>query len=591
MLAHGAGSAAVLGWLFWQWILLNRLRRRSNRVEDSDVLVQLEQAAAALGVSLKPDLRRSEGIQTPIVFGLSRPTVLLPSRVLQGLSGAELKSILAHELAHLRRRDLWVNAFQLGLFVIWWFHPWYWLLRGATRSVREECCDDLLMVRGVADRYEYCQALISAARELARDRSNPTALAFGEDIHWRRLKRIMDPDLKRWPGLPRAYALTVLLICALVLPGLRSQPPAVSLAQQEPVPSAPPASQVETNVPSAKPPASGDLLLTILRPDRSPASNAFVTVRLFVPSTAGTTLGTENNADAAGRFRLEAYYRQGARVVVKHDAGYADTTFAALEANPTVQLTAWGRIEGQVENEGAPAGGWRLKIDYDYKLVLFWLPPVLEVQTGADGRFVVEGVPPGQRSIYRMRDSRDSGRYPFGLPQSQELLQVVEIRSGETSRIVVKGPGKYGPKVTLRLLWPMELQAEFDQRVQVVLQRMAKPLTTDELIRDIAASQNPVMTGSFPLHETANGAWAAEEIPAGDYLIWVVEDKRIGPPGPAWSEALAYGIATVKIPSGTTEQILDLGGLQMLKANGGRSMNGILNNNGWLGSALTRPGL
>jgi len=84
------------------------------------------------------------------------------------------RSLLAHELAHVRRHDYLVNLLQCGTEVLLFYHPVVWWLSGHIRREREQVCDDLA-VNVTCDRVVYSRALLSVA-ELAT-RPSPLALA------------------------------------------------------------------------------------------------------------------------------------------------------------------------------------------------------------------------------------------------------------------------------------------------------------------------------------------------------------------------------------------------------------------------------
>jgi beta-lactamase regulating signal transducer with metallopeptidase domain len=67
----------------------------------------------------------------PAVFGLFRPTIVLPEVIAADRTTSELEPILAHELIHVRRGDLWVGCLQTLTGGLWWFHP---LPRTGTRG-------------------------------------------------------------------------------------------------------------------------------------------------------------------------------------------------------------------------------------------------------------------------------------------------------------------------------------------------------------------------------------------------------------------------------------------------------------------------
>ena len=90
-------------------------------------------------------LKVSPGIQTPAVFGVFRPTVLLPETWEGRFDRAELQAILVHELAHVRRGDLVWGWVVTVISCCYWFHPAVWLANGMMRKEREMACDDVVL--------------------------------------------------------------------------------------------------------------------------------------------------------------------------------------------------------------------------------------------------------------------------------------------------------------------------------------------------------------------------------------------------------------------------------------------------------------
>jgi beta-lactamase regulating signal transducer with metallopeptidase domain len=121
-------------------------------------------------------LLESAVIEVPAVLGWFRPMVLVPASSLSGLTPAQLELILAHELAHIRRHDHWVNLVQVLIETVLFYHPAVWWLSRDIRKERELCCDDLA-VATCGNRLAYARAL-SALEGL---RSRPEAMAMGAD--------------------------------------------------------------------------------------------------------------------------------------------------------------------------------------------------------------------------------------------------------------------------------------------------------------------------------------------------------------------------------------------------------------------------
>ncbi|HND56111.1 MAG TPA: M56 family metallopeptidase, partial [Pirellulaceae bacterium] len=82
-----------------------RLRRKATPVTEPALLAALQRQATALGLRLLPVLAYCERVTVPTVMGVLKPTILLPISLASGLNPEQLESVLAHELAHLRRYD------------------------------------------------------------------------------------------------------------------------------------------------------------------------------------------------------------------------------------------------------------------------------------------------------------------------------------------------------------------------------------------------------------------------------------------------------------------------------------------------------
>jgi len=86
-------------------------------------------------------IMRSADISAPLVFGLLKPTIVVPETFSLDLNNAETRVILEHEIAHIVRGDLWVNLGQrIVLGVLWWCLPLYWINR-QIGAERENLCD------------------------------------------------------------------------------------------------------------------------------------------------------------------------------------------------------------------------------------------------------------------------------------------------------------------------------------------------------------------------------------------------------------------------------------------------------------------
>ncbi|QDV20858.1 Regulatory protein BlaR1 [Gimesia panareensis] len=86
----------------------------------------------------------SDDISQPSVMGALRPILLLPADVTE-LNENQLRLIMLHELAHLIRRDLWVNWILFGLRLLHWWNPLYWLADTRYHALREQSRDAMVL--------------------------------------------------------------------------------------------------------------------------------------------------------------------------------------------------------------------------------------------------------------------------------------------------------------------------------------------------------------------------------------------------------------------------------------------------------------
>ena len=179
ILLHFSGAMLISAWFALQAFRLVLVRKRAQPPGDAIVPEVFGELMKELGLRRTPELLLSAEVPSPLAFGILRPTILLPESLVTCFASVELRTVLAHELAHFRRRDLWVNALELILVAVWWFHPCIWILRRALRRTREDCCDDLLLARGLTSNQTYCDVLVRAARKLAACDVKWAALGFG----------------------------------------------------------------------------------------------------------------------------------------------------------------------------------------------------------------------------------------------------------------------------------------------------------------------------------------------------------------------------------------------------------------------------
>jgi TonB family protein len=214
--------------LFRGGVLVRRLRRAASPLVAADQLETLGRLAGRLGLAQPVQLFESWSIDVPAVIGWLRPAIVVPVSALAGLSASHFEAILAHELAHVRRRDYLVNLMQRVVETLLFYHPAVWWVSGWIRREREHGCDDIAAA-ACGDRVGYARAL-HALEEL---RADAPALAMGARggqllVRMRRLVHRTPVPAPGWPGgVAMIVPLVVFLTVAIFAggPGLAATQP------------------------------------------------------------------------------------------------------------------------------------------------------------------------------------------------------------------------------------------------------------------------------------------------------------------------------------------------------------------------------
>lgn len=172
----------------------------------------------------------------PAVLGCFRPLVVLPEILVRCASRQELEHVLLHELAHVRRRDGWIDLVTSLLSAIFWFHPGVWFARRQLTLARELGCDQLVAEVLTDATPQYRRTLLS----LSRPQWAPAGLPFfpRRSQLLERVERLAEPcrTPARWRACGAAIAFLVLAACLLPMAPSGSSATASELPPDEPPP-------------------------------------------------------------------------------------------------------------------------------------------------------------------------------------------------------------------------------------------------------------------------------------------------------------------------------------------------------------------
>ena len=543
-------NATGLVWLIASLILLlrligsafsvSRLLGQAEPCTDENVLAAVSVASQKIGLAAIPHVLTSDQIATPMVLAFFRPTVLIPKSEKLN-SQNHLITMLAHELAHIRRRDGWARLWVQLIAILLPLQPLVWWMRSSFFNAVEEACDDWA-VAGGSDPTDLASVLTVWCQEAENQRE--LMLAVGMSATRSRVLRLLamheSPAARLSMPWRMCVATAAFLICgslAIAQPGVA--PPVNQETEQnddvqqqgqekEDSPITISGSCVDEN---GKPQANAQVRLFWV------TENNFVDTEKSLPVELNRV-----SCDAVGKFKFKEFNEPGGQpgyleIVAQHP-GRATTrtgffTREKRELTDTeFKLRPAVTIKGRVVNEsGDPVANALVSVDTT------WLRPVPGIRTAvsqADGSFEISDIQSwdgSQTSVIEKGnmfvDSVNLGRgqvlhpdFPrqiFSVAKAPDILEVT-VRPAATveGQVTLKESGK--PAVGARI----ELQN--DRAVQPWIK-----VLTDE-----------------------NGRYRIENLPPGNCRLSIVFPERPN-----------LMIPDLEVKSGANEQdfAMEIGGI------------------------------
>jgi Zn-dependent protease with chaperone function len=218
-----AGQAFMFLRLAFQLLDSGKTRAQSIPILDERILSALREIEAILGLKRVVQAATHPEILVPGVIGVFSPLILLPVSFATGMSAEQLRAILAHELAHVRRHDFLINVLQQFAEAVLFFNPAVWWINRVIRLEREACCD-AAAASVTKDEAVYANALSFFAEQLNGGKLKPALqTAFPGDrpssTLLERMRRLVVPGYQPLVRLPWYSFLAVLAISVLLLIG------------------------------------------------------------------------------------------------------------------------------------------------------------------------------------------------------------------------------------------------------------------------------------------------------------------------------------------------------------------------------------
>ena len=298
--APAIALAAALIWALvatWRGVLL---------VLDLRALAAIRRDARALPSTHEFPILLSDRVQAPLAAGFVRPAIILPSALVEQVDAGALESIVVHEVAHLRRYDVWTNAFARIAQAFVALNPAAWFVMRRLATEREIACDDWVVARtGEGDAFARTLAALAMRARVHASLAAPSVIGSRHSVVVR-IERLLDARPRRLRLSPAALggSLMLLALVALLLqsvsPVLAYDAPPDLLAQGS---SAAPVAG-HCPVPNRGIVMTG-LLMPALRTPGSPRDEAMVLPARHIMDLAGAAnvAALDLTVDAAGKPR------------------------------------------------------------------------------------------------------------------------------------------------------------------------------------------------------------------------------------------------------------------------------------------------
>ena len=218
-----AGAIALGGYVLSRNIWLWRAVKKERAVTDQAILDLLEDCKMEMRVQTIVGVVVTDRIESPALFGFVRPRILLPQGLIETLGLDELHYVFLHELAHLRRLDIYLAWLVCLLQVLHWFNPLIWFAFRRMRADQEMACDALVLSRISTDEpAAYGHTIVSLLDRFSRPQYVPSLAGILENPS--HIERRMTMIAKFKSGSYRLSALGIVLVIALACVSLPDAP-------------------------------------------------------------------------------------------------------------------------------------------------------------------------------------------------------------------------------------------------------------------------------------------------------------------------------------------------------------------------------
>ena len=216
--AWGIGFVVVMAGLLAGFVRLVSMTRRCRPAPSSVWRECTEALLRQQGLNQRVTILESSDSALLLTWGLFRPRIIVPAGA-RSWAPERIEVVLAHEIAHIARRDWAVQVAAETVRAVYWFNPLIWMACRRLRHESEQACDDTVLRRGI-DAADYASHLLAVARQVlsaGRGWASAPAVANASTLE-RRIAAMLNSSRNREPLTRTARALAVMAMLAVTMP-------------------------------------------------------------------------------------------------------------------------------------------------------------------------------------------------------------------------------------------------------------------------------------------------------------------------------------------------------------------------------------
>lgn len=210
------GTVFMVLWLLGGRMYSYSIFRKSTRLDDLKLIEKISNAKQLMRLNRDIEIMQSDRVKIPVITGIFKSRLILPDAI-NHWNQDRFAAVLYHELAHIKRNDVFLQFLAQLTCALYWFNPLTWIIERNLQIERERACDNVVLQLNVKPS-AYAEYLMQTSEELGtrhRKKWSFAGMAEGTDFKDRILS-ILDPNARRTHKKLHSYIKTVILTLILL---------------------------------------------------------------------------------------------------------------------------------------------------------------------------------------------------------------------------------------------------------------------------------------------------------------------------------------------------------------------------------------